>query len=102
MKVATPLAFVGLEPVPLAVFAPVTENRTVTPGTGRPAKSRTVAVTVCGLPTVFMAVAGVSVIVYGAPIMSSFVTNASWPPLAVLSYAPTVVGKSDEAVRPVT
>jgi hypothetical protein len=37
--------------VPLVAFAPVTVKRTVTPATGCPPKSLTVADTVCGLPT---------------------------------------------------
>jgi hypothetical protein len=69
-----------------------------------PAASSTVAVTQCVVPTVFVAAAGASVSVAGAPgPEESFVTNASsTPPLNVVSKAPTLVGKSAERVPPVT
>ncbi len=47
-------------PVPEAVLAPLTVNRTDAPTTG-PFRSLTFAVTVCGDPTSFVASAGVSV-----------------------------------------
>src|SRR5439155_27255068 len=52
---------------PLAVFDPVTWKRTVIPGVGLAAASRTVAVTQCCVPTGFVAAAGVRTSVAGGP-----------------------------------
>src|SRR6266542_2823470 len=100
VKVALPLAFVTAEP--LVGFLPVTVKRAVAPETGCAPKSVTVAVTVCGFPTSLVSVAGASVSVYGAPTVMSLVTNASELPLAVVSYSPGVVGKSEALAKPVT
>src|SRR6266850_4088914 len=59
--------FASVVPDPLVGFEPVTVKRTVTPGTGRPIASFTVAVTQCCVPTGFVAAAGVSVSVAGGP-----------------------------------
>src|SRR5438874_2486530 len=82
--VAEPLA--GLACVVTAVG---TVKRTVAPGTGLLAASFTVAVTQCGAPTVFVAVAGESVSVAGAPAVQVFVavplgSPASWTPLLLV------------------
>src|SRR5437016_2799388 len=87
--------------------APTTLKTTLILGVGLPKASVTVAVTQCIAPTVLVAAGGLSVSFVGGPTVAAAVailaTKASLlPPPKVVWNAPGVVGKSVEAVIPIT